>query len=412
MKMAWSLLSVILIQTVYSCNNSDGEKKTGAFHVDFDNCKTNVNLKLSDLIEDCWLIPLETTQNSVLGRFINVINLTGEYIIIADENGVYKFSKEGNFINKILKRGRGPGEISGSCRYFYDKKDNVLFIEDGIAGNDFISRYDLNSEKYLPSIKKCFTGPWYDFVLYQDTLIMGSVQGLSRGDTNPYAVFIQNFEGTLIDGIKSNKTFKITRNDLNDVALQRFFIITGDKSIHFVYNQDDTIFSLKNDNSLSVYLIPEYKNKTNVPSIMPNEGYTLTFYDNYENPSFMILDHSVFKGWIPRANYLKTYYIMNKSNGNFSMIQSYQDNLTGKKFNLGKSVPITPGIDKEFPAPSSSPDGLLYVMYYPNELSPVDMKNNSVKNMVVNLEKIKNLKETDNPVLLIGKPKKRLQILN
>ena len=41
------------------------------------------------------------------------------------------------------------------------------------------------------------------------------------------------------------------------------------------------------------------------------------------------------------------------------------------------------------------------------------LKNSSFKNLFAQLEKIKkNQKETDNPVLLIGYPKKRLQILN
>ena len=396
------------------CNNSDEKIKNNPFHIDYDNCKLSIDLTLSDLIEDCKLIPLETTPESILGRFIRIINISGDYIIIADGNNVYKFSKDGKFINIILKKGRGPGEISGSCRYFYEKNKNLLFIEDDFVENDYLRCYDINSETFLPSIKKCFQGRWIDFIVYQDSLIMGSVEGLQRGETNPYALFIQNFEGRFIQGIKSNRTFSIPRNDGNDNVLQRFIISEGDKSLHVKYQYDDTLFTLK-DNNLSFYLIPEYRNKNRQPNIMGTEGDRNTSYDSYENPTFMILEYSVFKGYIPRAHYTMDYFILNKSNSKYSLIQSYYDDFTGKKFHLGRAVPFTPGVDKEFPAPNSSPDGLLYVIYYPFELPEIALegKDNSFKPLLIPFKKIKsNLKETDNPILLIGHPKKNLRVLN
>ena len=39
---------------------------------------------------------------------------------------------------------------------------------------------------------------------------------------------------------------------------------------------------------------------------------------------------------------------------------------------IGKSFQWTPGVDKEIPLPKSSPDGLIYAIYYPHELSKID----------------------------------------
>lgn len=208
-----SLTFFLLMPAVWNCSNPDTDSKDLPFHVDFDNYKLSVDLKLSDLMEDCRLIALETTDESLLPDNFQVINLSGDYIIIHDRGNVYKFSSDGKFIRKVLKNGRGPGEISVSCMYDYDNKTNILYFEDDFNENDVIKRYDMESEKFLPPIPKCFKGMWLDLELYQDSLIMGSIEGVLRGETNPYALFIQNFEGEFIEGIKSNRTLIIPRPD-------------------------------------------------------------------------------------------------------------------------------------------------------------------------------------------------------
>lgn len=368
-------------------------------------------------MEDCRLIALETSDESLLPDNFQVINLSGDYIIIHDRGNVYKFSSDGKFIRKVLKNGRGPGEISVSCMYDYDNKANILYFEDDFNENDVIKRYDMESEKFLPPIPKCFKGFWLDLELYQDSLIMGSIEGVLRGETNPYALFIQNFKGDLIEGIKSNRTFIIPRPDnTKDEVLQRAVFYTGDENMHVMYWRDDTLFTLKNM-QLSPYLIAEHKGKYTVPNLMPAEGDTFTGYDQYENPGFMFIQHSLFTGWTSegsfnRAHYKKDYIILNKATGKYGLIQSYEDDFNRRNYLLGKAFTLNPGVDKEFPKPKTSPDGLIFTTYYPTEL-PGSITNNSFRNLADQLNTLnKTLKETDNPVLLIGKPKKKLRILN
>ena len=405
------------MSAVWDCSNPDTDSRDLPFHVDFDNYNLSVDLKLSDLMEDCRLIALETTDESLLPDNFQVINLSGDYIVIHDRGNVYKFSSDGEFIRKVLRNGRGPGEISVSCMYDYDNKANILYFEDDFNENDVIKRYDMESEKFLPPIPKCFKGFWLDLELYQDSLIMGSIEGVLRGETNPYALFIQNFEGKLIEGIKSNRTFIIPRPDnTKDEVLQRAVFYTGDENMHVMYWRDDTLFTLKNM-QLSPYLIAEHKGKYTVPNLMPTEGDTFTYYDQYENPGFMFIQHSLFTGWTSegsfnRAHYKKDYIILNKTTGKYGLIQSYEDDFNRRNYLLGKALTIKPGVDKEFPKPKTSPDGLIFTTYYPTEL-PESITNNAFKDLADQLNTLnRTLKETDNPVLLIGKPKKKLRILN
>jgi len=416
-KILLSLTIFLLVPVVWNCSNPDTDSKDLPFHIDFDNYKLSVDLKLSDLMEDCRLIALETTDESLLPDNFQVINLSGDYIIIHDRGNVYKFTSDGKFITKVLRNGRGPGEISVSCMYDYDNKANILYFEDDFNENDVIKRYDMESEKFLPPIPKCFKGFWLDLELYQDSLIMGSIEGVLRGETNPYALFIQNFKGDLIEGIKSNRTFIIPRPDnTKDEVLQRAVFYTGDENMHVMYWRDDTLFTLKNM-QLSPYLIAEHKGKYTVPNLMPAEGDTFTYYDQYENPGFMFIQHSLFTGWTSegsfnRAHYKKDYIILNKTTGKYGLIQSYEDDFNRRNYLLGKALTIKPGVDKEFPKPKTSPDGLIFTTYYPTEL-PESITNNAFKDLADQLNTLnRTLKETDNPVLLIGKPKKKLRILN
>jgi len=72
------------------------------------------------------LVPLETTNESLLGEIRKIISLSDEYILIADRDNVYKFYREGKFIN--IKERNGPGEISGSCRYYFNRKSKTSLI--------------------------------------------------------------------------------------------------------------------------------------------------------------------------------------------------------------------------------------------------------------------------------------------
>ncbi|MBN2612948.1 MAG: 6-bladed beta-propeller, partial [Bacteroidales bacterium] len=139
--------TLFILLCVWNCGNKNEQRARTSFHADLDNCKLSTDLKLSDLIEDYRLVPLETTNESLLGEFRNIINLSGEYILIADRNNVYKFSGDGRFINTILKNGRGPGETSGSCRYFFNRSSNILFFIDDFVENENIRCYDVKAEK-------------------------------------------------------------------------------------------------------------------------------------------------------------------------------------------------------------------------------------------------------------------------
>lgn len=401
---------------MWYCGKINEIHENKAFHVDVDNLKTTIDLRLSDLTDSCKLIRLETTPECVLGSYLRYIYVDNKYIIIDDQNGVYKFSSDGLFIKKILKPGRGPQEISRYIRCFYFEKKKILYFDETVRKNNFLYAYDIESEKFLEPVQKCFNENWGDFAIYKDSLIIaslspgiwGSTDNIKMADSIPYVVFIQNLNGKFLYGIPSNKKF----SEFQDEFIQRGMIMTGDKNIHVKYIFDDTLFTL-NNNRLSPYIIPNYiKPKENPEKAIPEIGDSRIMYPSYENSSFTIFSESTNDSrtnWEMgvRYNYKYKYFFLNKSNGKYAKISSYIDDLTGEEKKADGN---------EIKLPELLPNNKLLVVYPSYELLRKKSESHNTKGLSSSiydqLENIqKDLYETDNPVLLVGIPKVDLQIL-
>lgn len=409
LKMRKSFLMLIIVLVLSHCKNISEEPKF--FQVNLDDCD-QIGLKLSDLIDSCRLVQLETTNEYILDN-IDFIYVTEDLILICDRNGVYKFSGDGRFLKKIIRTGRGPDEISGYCIYHYYEAKNTLLIANRMASDDHILLYDIKSECFLTPVKKCFPIAWSDFIVYEDSLILGSIEIAGYlpqdPDPNPYALFIQNLRGEFISGIKSTK--RLVHEDYKGL-FQRMSIHPGDEYIHVKNSHDDTIFNFRN-NTISPYLIPVYKSSSDIPKLLPDIGTKHLRLGEYENRSFLMFNISEFTGWknengFGSAVYNYNFYFLDKSSGKYAQIESFNDDLIGKETEIETSMRQIPG------APISLPNGKLYLLYFPHQLIKSTNQNNSPfpKTLLSEMELIRGkINETDNPVLLIGVPKIKLQIL-
>lgn len=382
-------------------------------YTDLDNCKTQVSIKLSDLIDSCRLIQLETTTESLIGSRISLLYIAEDHILVADQNGVYKFSENGKFLKKLLKTGRGPNEISSYASFHYYEKKNLLFIDNRLSSKGDILLYNVRLERFQTPIKKCFPVNLSNFIVYEDSLLMGSpeVAGFLThdSDVNPYALFIQNFKGQFLFGIKSTK--KLVHEDYNSLY-QRMSIHQGDGFVHLKNSHEDTIFSFAK-NRLSPYIIPSFKSNLKIPRLMPEVGTRHLSWELFENKSFMIIDLNEFGGWenqngFAGALYYHDFYFINKTNGKYAKIKSFSDDLLGKTTALDRSINKIPG------NPKSLPNGKLYTLYYPQDLVNAENNQNDIfpSMLISQLNQLKNKVDLmDNPILLIGVPKNKPMIL-
>ena len=288
---------------------------------------------------------------------------------------------------------------------YYSESKDLLLIDDYFKNKTHFLCYDIISESFIPPVKKCFSDRWGDFIIYRDSLIIGSLS-LYGVVSNPYAIFIQDFKGNYISSIQSKRKFIHLQNQ--NEAFQKMLIYTGDKFIHVKYFLDDTIFTLK-DNQLLPYLISNYNSaQIEPPHMLPEIGDKKSVFNEFENTSFLIFRNQTYLGTVQlgfgnKADYKNVYFFLDKSNGKYGEIKSYTDDFMGKTQTESESMTF----------PSSLPNDRLYVFYYPHELlqkTADDLVNRKFSDSVYSqLSKIKNnISETDNPILLIGKPNKKI----
>jgi|GEM_PF-4456792 len=85
---------------------------------------------LSTIAESVEYIPLETTEDCLLGEYLPYIFIDENEIIVFDYAYAYRFTPEGKFLNKIGKNGRGPGEYNRPMGITVDPNQQAVYFED------------------------------------------------------------------------------------------------------------------------------------------------------------------------------------------------------------------------------------------------------------------------------------------
>lgn len=373
------------------------------FHLNVDGTQESIDLKLTDLADSFRFVRLETSDKAIINATDYYVS--EKYIIAISQDGLYKFSSNGKFLNKIIGWGRGPDEVSGMFfTYFYDDTKDLLYIDD-LNIKQKLLVYDINLEKFLPPIKKAIQGPWGSFAILNDSLIIGKSPSY---DAEPFAVFIQSFDGRFISGVQNEKYRLLGQNPVK--KFQPSYLSVGRDDYRISYELDDTLFTFKN-NQLIPYITLDFNTPREIPpNAKAQKGDRQITFPKTEAPDFLIIRVALIDdiNWISatsgdsKTSY--SYIFLNKSTGKYSTIKTYIDDFSGV---------IQSPKDGTITLPSLLKNGNLVITYQP------DMIKNILKNGLNNplfttrikedLSHInKELQETDNPILLIGKLKEKI----
>ena len=102
------------------------QSKTGDLPVfDFSKNYPQKKLRLQDMAEIEY-VPLETTDDCLMNNEFYIMQYTGEDIITS---GIFHFDKNGKFLNKIGSKGQGPEEYLQGLFAFGDWKNKLLYVQ-------------------------------------------------------------------------------------------------------------------------------------------------------------------------------------------------------------------------------------------------------------------------------------------
>jgi hypothetical protein len=140
-----NLTTILLIVLLCSCNRSKNQTPVDELiKIDLLSDADITLSNLSEIASDIEYIPLQTKDSSLIGRIDKVV-ITDNYIYV--KNGTAEilcFDKNGSFISKLSKTGRGPGEYTIIMDFDISSDNNKLIL----LVNGKILLYDINDNKY------------------------------------------------------------------------------------------------------------------------------------------------------------------------------------------------------------------------------------------------------------------------
>lgn len=144
-----------MIIALFSCTEEDKPKDLRVIDLEGNVGKASI-VNLSKIAESIEYIPLETNDESLLAAPLSYINFeNGRLYIRQFQTEIKIFNKEGKFIKSFNKQGRGPQEYENLSSFYVDPLTNSLFVyslrklteynNDG----DFIKRILFNQTKEI-----------------------------------------------------------------------------------------------------------------------------------------------------------------------------------------------------------------------------------------------------------------------
>ena len=105
-----------IIFVLFSCTSDNGGEvasKVSVIKLPLE--KSNMNLKMSDVVDSICYVSLETDTVCLVGQIDKLIPMDTAFIVVDKDiaRSIYVFNREGRFIRKIGKSGPGPEEYLG-----------------------------------------------------------------------------------------------------------------------------------------------------------------------------------------------------------------------------------------------------------------------------------------------------------
>lgn len=305
---------IVILYVLVSCDNSinfkpEVKNSDSLINVEIENDKSNnklVDIALDEYVKQIEYVVLETTPDNIISE-VSKIFFNDDIMIIFDykSDQIFIFDGNGNYKNKITKRGRAEDEYLTIGRGLFDEKQQQIIVYDSEQYK--VLFYDLEGN-YLRKITKFSDGnivrdlinlPNGDFLCYRGDNIVDEYKnytGLWRVDVrgkfkesyleykvalpkiyNAYHSVFQSIstEGVLIIDIlhsdlyvyDKNKVEKVINYDIKNNILEQS---VGKKSFdrynakcNVCYNKGNYLFGIWNDkNGERFYIVYDMTDKT------------------------------------------------------------------------------------------------------------------------------------------------------
>lgn len=280
-----------------ACKQTDiKEKEASPYVFKITDVEKKEKILFSDLFKDVKVIPLETSDSCLVSRIESVRYRDNKFFILdPDQDIIFIFDNEGHFLNKISKKGKGPGEYVDIRSFDVDAKDKLITI----ASYKKIIFYDFQGtyikEKPLSS-SSCDLSLSDKHILIYPGFSSSNINGKQEG----YLLVIKDKEGFETKGYVP---FDVSKMEGHTMSYQKSgaFSPFKDETL-FYYPFSNNIYSIQGD-SVSIKYIVDL-GKHNLPSDyfdnfltskeafdnLRNSSYAFAFNHCWENDRYFAID--------------------------------------------------------------------------------------------------------------------------
>ncbi|HKI89141.1 MAG TPA: 6-bladed beta-propeller [Draconibacterium sp.] len=403
------VILLTLIIALFSCT----QKKESDNIVDLTSITEPGVTNLSELGSEITYIPLETNSGCLIPQIYKLIYEGGSYFLgstnantnnvkpkkdapppppIMPTRSLYRFSKDGEFICQIGRKGNAPSEYIDIFDFLYNKSNNTIniFILNNIKEFSLDGMWEKNIT--IENNKVSSLG-------YTDNQFLGFVEN-AEGQ-NEYSFVLIDANGQITNKYKNKYKFASTQGTY---FYPQCIFYQYDGILHCKELHSDTIFSFDNGTFIPKHILKQGEAKF-TPDLREDAQYL------YKNLGKFIIQKNAFES----KNYLFYQYrwkktdncfIKNKSNGAQYLIDNgtglVNDMDNGPNFKIQNTVTV---------------DGTEYMVSWINAFElkahvDSDAFKNSTPKYPENKKKLEqlanSLDENDNPVLMLVKLKEQV----
>ncbi len=245
------IISIVIVFFTTLCG-----RKNNTIQIPIINIGSNIwnmeVINLSSYADDIRYIPLEEMpQNPINMNSKIIMDCSDKYIIDSDGMTIILYDKNGRYLYKIGKQGRGPGEYS-SLSYLRLLEDKV-FVYD--YSSDDLIEYNLDgtfAERHRSGFTAVDKYILHDVFIVNDSMILGSIDNVTGN--LPYKALVIDKQGNIKYSVPNYVSFKLASGIKYLMSPGDASICKFDNKLFFKEFYNDTIFQFDSQFSL----LPSY----------------------------------------------------------------------------------------------------------------------------------------------------------
>ncbi len=421
-----AITCVICLFIISQCKlaNEDNELPIVNLEVNLHNMQ---KILLSEFTDKIKYVVLDSIDDYPLA-WIKSIGFSDDYILVSDDKSCFLYDNKGQFIKKIGRNGRGPGEyvfltnvfLENDKIYIRDLYNLIEFNLDGTFINKFSNTFKINDIYLEPGT-----------FMINDTMIIGHID--NRTGQTEYKALIINKQGDVKFSFKNYILFTLEPGVRYAKEPGEVFIHKYKNNIFYKELLNDTLFQIDED----YLLIPKFIfnfGKYKLPIAERGKQWTSIDFDSYiflyhifQTDEYLILDCE-FNQYFPASRLTPELKRRPGSNNNTqlyntkSVLGIYNRRTNDLVFSEPTSTDnylFTSGLYNDIDGgprffPDQQVNDSTLVMFvnagdFKDHINSDDFKKSIPKypEKKKELERLANsLKETDNPVLMLVRLKK------